>query len=36
MACGLKIGDDVAVALDVAAGAPAYLDWIAGSVRLPG
>jgi periplasmic divalent cation tolerance protein len=23
------------VALDVAAGAPAYLDWIAGSVRLP-
>lgn len=24
------------VALDVAGGAPAYLDWIAGSVRLPG
>ena len=24
------------VALDVGAGAPAYLDWIAGSVRLPG
>ena len=24
------------VALDVADGAPAYLDWIAGSVRLPG
>jgi periplasmic divalent cation tolerance protein len=23
------------VALDVAAGAPAYLDWIGGSVRLP-
>jgi periplasmic divalent cation tolerance protein len=23
------------VALDVAGGAPAYLDWIAGSVRLP-
>jgi periplasmic divalent cation tolerance protein len=23
------------VALDVAAGAPAYLDWIAGSVALP-
>ncbi|MEA2155452.1 MAG: periplasmic divalent cation tolerance protein [Solirubrobacteraceae bacterium] len=23
------------VALDVAAGAPAYLDWISGSVRLP-
>lgn len=24
------------VALDVAAGAPAYLDWIAGAVRQPG
>ena len=24
------------VALDIAAGAPAYLDWIAGSVELPG
>jgi periplasmic divalent cation tolerance protein len=24
------------VALDIAAGAPAYLDWIGGSVELPG
>ncbi len=24
------------VAFDVAAGAPAYLDWILGAVRLPG
>lgn len=24
------------VALDIADGAPAYLDWIAGSVELPG
>ncbi|MDQ3677113.1 MAG: divalent-cation tolerance protein CutA [Actinomycetota bacterium] len=24
------------VAFDIAAGAPAYLDWIAGSVELPG
>ena len=24
------------IALDIAAGAPAYLDWIAGSVELPG